>query len=125
MQSATARAGSNIAFIKYWGVADPTLNLPLNNSISMTLANVLTTTTVAWDTAGTLPTDEIDLDGTRVAGASRRAPGAPPGPSAHAGRRGVACHSAQRQQLSHGRGHRQFSQWLRRAHRGRLRSPGT
>ena len=43
---ATARAGSNIAFIKYWGVADASLNLPLNNSISMTLGDLYTTTTV-------------------------------------------------------------------------------
>ena len=49
---ATARAGSNIAFIKYWGVADQRLNLPLNNSISMTLGALHTTTTVEWDNAG-------------------------------------------------------------------------
>ena len=45
---ATVRAGSNIAFIKYWGVRDPALFLPLSNSISMTLADAFTTTTVEW-----------------------------------------------------------------------------
>lgn len=60
---ATARAGSNIAFIKYWGVADPRLNLPLNNSISMTLGSLHTTTTVEWDTAGRLSTDQVTIDG--------------------------------------------------------------
>jgi diphosphomevalonate decarboxylase len=63
MPKATYRAGSNIAFIKYWGVADATLNLPLSNSISLTLANAHTTTTVEWDTAGALATDAITLDG--------------------------------------------------------------
>jgi diphosphomevalonate decarboxylase len=62
MPKATYRVGSNIAFIKYWGVADPAINLPLNNSISLTLADAHTTTTVAWDTDGALATDEITLD---------------------------------------------------------------
>lgn len=60
---ASARAGSNIAFIKYWGVSDPTLNLPLSNSISMTLADAFTTTTVAWDLRGQLRGDQITIDG--------------------------------------------------------------
>lgn len=66
---ATARAGSNIAFIKYWGVADPRLNLPLNNSISMTLGDLYTTTTVEWDVAGRLIGDQITIDGETVQGA--------------------------------------------------------
>ncbi len=63
MSIATARVGSNIAFIKYWGVADATLNIPLSNSISMTLADAHTTTTVAWDNTGTLDGDVFVLDG--------------------------------------------------------------
>ena len=59
----TCRAGSNIAFIKYWGVADSSLNIPLNNSISMTLADAHTTTTVAWDSSSNLSTDTILIDG--------------------------------------------------------------
>ena len=62
---ATFRVGSNIAFIKYWGVADPALNLPLNNSISMTLAAAHTTTTVQWDNEGRLKEDEFTIDDLR------------------------------------------------------------
>lgn len=70
---ATYRVGSNIAFIKYWGVSDPALNLPLNSSISMTLADVHTTTTVAWNSDGHLDQDEITLDGQQLqAGAAQR-----------------------------------------------------
>ncbi|HXF64458.1 MAG TPA: diphosphomevalonate decarboxylase [Caldilineaceae bacterium] len=68
MPKATARAGSNIAFIKYWGVADPRLNLPLNSSISMTLADAYTVTTVEWDAAGAQAHDSITLDGAEVTG---------------------------------------------------------
>lgn len=60
---ATVRAGSNIAFIKYWGVFDASLNLPQNNSISMTLADAHTTTTVQWDDKQRLQQDEIVIDG--------------------------------------------------------------
>lgn len=62
---ATARAGSNIAFIKYWGVADPSLNLPLTNSISMTLADAYTTTSVEWETRGGFA-DDITIDDVRL-----------------------------------------------------------
>ena len=62
----TVRAGSNIAFIKYWGVADASINLPQNNSISMTLADAHTTTTVEWLDQGAAATDEIMLDGTHL-----------------------------------------------------------
>jgi diphosphomevalonate decarboxylase len=60
---ATARAGSNIAFIKYWGVGDVNLNLPLNNSISMTLGDLYTTTTVEWLHPRLLGADEVSIDG--------------------------------------------------------------
>jgi diphosphomevalonate decarboxylase len=48
MLKATARAGANIAFVKYWGHRGAGLNLPLNNSISMTLDLATTTTTVEF-----------------------------------------------------------------------------
>lgn len=77
MEKATVRAGSNIAFIKYWGVSDPAINLPLNNSISMTLADAYTMTTVAWDDGSgevvggePLQHDQIMLDGKLLIGAS-------------------------------------------------------
>ena len=71
-RKATCRAGSNIAFIKYWGVAGGAedLNIPLNNSISMTLADAHTTTTVAWDDSGCLPEDTVAIDGEQLVGAS-------------------------------------------------------
>lgn len=61
---ATARAGTNIALVKYWGARDPELNLPLNDSLSMTLSDAVTVTTVAWDPD--LRTDEVYLDGERI-----------------------------------------------------------
>jgi diphosphomevalonate decarboxylase len=50
---ATANAGSNIAFVKYWGVRkrdrEPMdLPMPLNPSVSMTLQGARTTTTVSF-----------------------------------------------------------------------------
>ena len=47
--AATARAGANIAFIKYWGNMDEALRLPLTNSLSMTLDTAVTITTVTFD----------------------------------------------------------------------------
>ncbi len=58
---ASARAGANIAFVKYWGQADPELNLPLNNSLSMTLDNAFTLTTVEF--RPDLAVDSFALDG--------------------------------------------------------------
>ena len=57
MQTATAVAPANIAFVKYWGVADAALTLPLNESVSMNLDRCLTTTTVQFD--GRLNADEL------------------------------------------------------------------
>lgn len=61
---ATARAGANVALIKYWGKRDDALNLPLNDSLSMTLSEAMTITTVAYD--ADLRADEFYLDGERV-----------------------------------------------------------
>lgn len=46
---ATARAYSNIAFIKYWGNQDNKLRIPQNPSLSMNLDNLFTKTTVTWE----------------------------------------------------------------------------
>ncbi len=61
MQQATARAHSNIAFIKYWGNTDDELRIPVNDSISMNLDSLYTETTVTWD--DTLQQDELVLGG--------------------------------------------------------------
>ncbi len=50
-QQATARAGANIALVKYWGKRDQRLNLPAAGSISVTLAGLETQTTVALEPA--------------------------------------------------------------------------
>ncbi|MEM3374335.1 MAG: diphosphomevalonate decarboxylase [Candidatus Woesearchaeota archaeon] len=42
---ATAIANSNIAFLKYWGKKDDSLNIPMNPSISMTLDENISTKT--------------------------------------------------------------------------------
>lgn len=47
---ATARAHTNIALIKYWGKRDEKLFLPMNNSLSITLDQFYTTTSVEFCT---------------------------------------------------------------------------
>ena len=46
--AATARSHPNIAVIKYWGKRDTHLNLPAVPSVSLTLSQFHTTTTVTW-----------------------------------------------------------------------------
>ncbi len=59
--SATAHAGANIALVKYWGKRDAGLNLPAAGSLSITLADLFTETTVTL--APDLAADEFRLDG--------------------------------------------------------------
>ena len=54
---ATAKAPSNLAFIKYWGKKDATLRIPTNNSISVNLDHAITTTTVEF--IDTLKEDQV------------------------------------------------------------------
>lgn len=56
-QSATARAHTNIALIKYWGKQNPELIIPYNSSLSMTLDHFYTDTTVTFSTE--LTADQI------------------------------------------------------------------
>ncbi|MCX6730750.1 MAG: diphosphomevalonate decarboxylase [Candidatus Roizmanbacteria bacterium] len=60
---ATAKAHSNIAFIKYWGRKEEILRLPSNGSISMNLSNLFTTTTVEFNPS--LHNDDILVNGER------------------------------------------------------------
>jgi diphosphomevalonate decarboxylase len=46
--SVTARAGTNIALVKYWGKRDADLNLPAAGSLSLTLADLGSETTVRF-----------------------------------------------------------------------------
>ena len=61
----TARAGSNIALIKYWGkrisASHPNLNLPATSSLSVTLDRLHTTTTLRIDPS--LHADWVVLNG--------------------------------------------------------------
>ena len=58
---ATAKAHTNIALIKYWGKRDETLILPMNNSLSLTLDQFYTTTTVEFNK--NLENDRFILNG--------------------------------------------------------------
>lgn len=62
----TTRACANIAFIKYWGNRPEGGNFPLNPSISMNLADCLTTTTLQLESS--LKEDSIVINGTPAAG---------------------------------------------------------
>lgn len=57
----TALAHSNIAFVKYWGHLDPSLNLPANPTLSVNLSGLDTRTTVEFDPD--LAADELVIDG--------------------------------------------------------------
>lgn len=61
MTTATARAHTNIALIKYWGKKDAALMLPYTSSVSLTLADFYTDTTVTFD--ADLTADQFELDG--------------------------------------------------------------
>lgn len=58
---ATAQAPANIAFIKYWGKKDSGLRLPANDSISMNLGGISTTTTVEFNSQ--FLADEVTING--------------------------------------------------------------
>jgi diphosphomevalonate decarboxylase len=61
MTTATARACANIALVKYWGKRPGVMNLPAAGSLSLTLAALVTETTVTFDRS--LTRDELELDG--------------------------------------------------------------
>src|SRR5512143_1177641 len=67
MTTSTAQAHPNIAFIKYCGNRDNTLRLPVNGSISMNLAGLITRTTVSFQHS--LAMDELIINGHEVTGA--------------------------------------------------------
>jgi len=62
----TAVAGTNIALVKYWGKRDFALNLPAAGSLSLTLGDLGTRTTVRFD--GDLAADRVVIDGAPAEG---------------------------------------------------------
>lgn len=56
VNSGKARAHTNIALIKYWGKADETYIIPMNNSLSVTLDRFYTETKVTFDESYTKDT---------------------------------------------------------------------
>lgn len=60
-RSATVQAHPNIALVKYWGKREASLNLPMTGSISLTLAPMLTRTTVSFEPG--LTEDRVWLNG--------------------------------------------------------------
>ena len=69
MGKATAQASPNIALIKYWGNRDSALRLPANSSLSMNMAGLTTTTTVAFDES--LKGDVVAIGGVEQSGVAR------------------------------------------------------
>ena len=69
IDKATAVSHPNIAWIKYWGNRDHALRLPSNSSLSMNMAELTTTTTVAFDDS--LQADSVVLGGVEQSGAAR------------------------------------------------------
>lgn len=58
---ATAKAPGNIAFIKFWGKKDAKINLPNNGSLSVSLDNIYSITTVEFSER--YKEDQITIDG--------------------------------------------------------------
>lgn len=71
MKKTTVQAGSDIAFVKYWGKKDKILRLPTNGSISMILDSLQSTTTVEF--LPNLAKDEIIIGGEVEEGEASRA----------------------------------------------------
>src|SRR5699024_7284824 len=65
---ATAKAHTNIALIKYWGKRNEILKLPMNNSLSLTLDDLYTKTTVEFQSD--LENDTFYLNGNVKQGTS-------------------------------------------------------
>ncbi|WP_142351549.1 diphosphomevalonate decarboxylase [Staphylococcus caeli] len=66
VNSGKARAHTNIALIKYWGKADETYIIPMNNSLSVTLERFYTETKVTFDPEYT--EDVLVLNGETIEG---------------------------------------------------------
>lgn len=65
-QKITARAHTNIALVKYWGKKDTTMIIPYTDSLSLTLDEFYTTTSVEFNEH--LTEDQFTIDGSIVSG---------------------------------------------------------
>ncbi len=65
--TATASANTNIALIKYWGKVDESLTIPTTSSLSLTLDDTWTTTTVSFD-GGSDGEDAVTINGSSPGG---------------------------------------------------------
>lgn len=65
---ATAKAHTNIALVKYWGKRDQDLILPYTDSLSLTLNEFYTTTTVNFSSQ--LTNDQVTINGHRLSNAA-------------------------------------------------------
>lgn len=63
---ATAQAHTNIALVKYWGKKDQELIIPQTDSLSLTLGEFYTTTTVNFDR--TLTSDQVTVNDQQLTG---------------------------------------------------------
>ncbi len=63
-KKASAIANANLALVKYWGKRNKKLKLPYNNSISVTLSDFYTHTTVGFST--NYSTDLLTLNGQKI-----------------------------------------------------------
>ncbi|EEW53025.1 diphosphomevalonate decarboxylase [Limosilactobacillus antri] len=67
---ATAKAHTNIALVKYWGKKDQELIIPQTDSLSLTLDEFYTTTTVDFDQE--LASDQVMINGQQLGGPAAR-----------------------------------------------------
>lgn len=65
---ATAKAHTNIALVKYWGKKDQELIIPQTDSLSLTLAEFYTITSVVFDS--TLTSDDIMVNDQQLTGSA-------------------------------------------------------
>lgn len=68
VRAVTARSNVNVALVKYWGKRDPVRNLPVTNSISLTLDGLSVEASVRFDPAGE---DRFEIDGEPARGEER------------------------------------------------------
>ena len=118
MNSATAIASPNIAFIKYWGNRDDQLRIPSTGSISMNLDGLETRTCVQFDSQ--LTSDSVILNGVPAHDPARQRVVKHLNLIRERAGSLAICLGGERKQLPDGRRHRFVGLRLRGAHIGGL-----